>query len=85
MSGLNGGEGLVTLQGRFDTGCTTRKTKQMRPSTGRSSLTSLGVFNHPSTCWRDNTAGYKQSRRFLKVQESIRQDELQLQELLDRG
>ena len=23
-------------------------------------------FSHPSTCWRDNTAGHKQSRRFLE-------------------
>ena len=23
-------------------------------------------FNHPDTCWRDNTAGHKQSRRFLE-------------------
>ncbi|KAM9653655.1 uncharacterized protein ACIBXB_010484 [Morphnus guianensis] len=25
-----------------------------------------GDFNHPGICWRDNTAGYKQSRRFLE-------------------
>ncbi|GAB0187276.1 hypothetical protein GRJ2_001192900 [Grus japonensis] len=25
----------------------------------------MGDFNHPNICWRDNTAGYKQSRRFL--------------------
>jgi len=23
-------------------------------------------FNHPNICWRDNTAGRKQSRRFLE-------------------
>ncbi|GAB0182893.1 hypothetical protein GRJ2_000754600 [Grus japonensis] len=23
-------------------------------------------FSHPDTCWRDNTAGHKQSRRFLE-------------------
>lgn len=25
-----------------------------------------GNFNHPDSCWRDNTAGHKQPRRFLK-------------------
>jgi len=25
----------------------------------------MGDFNHPNICWRDNTAGQKQSRRFL--------------------
>jgi len=25
----------------------------------------MGDFNHPGICWRDNTAGHKQSRRFL--------------------
>jgi len=25
----------------------------------------MGDFNHPDICWRDNTAGHKQSRRFL--------------------
>jgi len=29
-------------------------------------LVILGNFNHPNICWRDNTAGYKQSRRFLE-------------------
>ena len=23
-------------------------------------------FNYPNICWRDNTAGHKQSRRFLE-------------------
>jgi len=23
-------------------------------------------FNHPNICWRDNTAGHKQSRKFLE-------------------
>jgi len=26
----------------------------------------VGDFKHPSICWRDNTAGHKQSRRFLE-------------------
>ncbi|GAB0206090.1 hypothetical protein GRJ2_003074600 [Grus japonensis] len=26
----------------------------------------MGDFNHPGICWRDNTAGHKQSRRFLE-------------------
>ena len=26
----------------------------------------MGEFNHPAICWRDNTAGHKQSRRFLE-------------------
>ncbi|GAB0184556.1 hypothetical protein GRJ2_000920900 [Grus japonensis] len=26
----------------------------------------MGDFDHPSICWRDNTAGHKQSRRFLE-------------------
>ena len=26
----------------------------------------LGDFNHPDICWRDNTTGHMQSRRFLE-------------------
>ncbi|GAB0179473.1 hypothetical protein GRJ2_000412600 [Grus japonensis] len=26
----------------------------------------MGNFNHPNICWRDNTEGHKQSRRFLE-------------------
>ncbi|GAB0199286.1 hypothetical protein GRJ2_002394000 [Grus japonensis] len=26
----------------------------------------MGDFNHPDICWRDNTAGHKQSRKFLE-------------------
>ncbi|GAB0187348.1 hypothetical protein GRJ2_001200100 [Grus japonensis] len=29
-------------------------------------LVLMGDFNHPNICWRDNTAGHKQSRRFLE-------------------
>jgi len=28
-------------------------------------LVFMGDFNHINNCWRDNTAGHKQSRRFL--------------------
>jgi len=29
-------------------------------------LVLMGDFNHPDICWRDNTAGHRQSRRFLE-------------------
>ena len=29
-------------------------------------LVLMGDFNHPDMYWRDNTAGHKQSRRFLE-------------------
>jgi len=29
-------------------------------------LVLTGDFNHPKICWRDNTAGLNQSRRFLE-------------------
>ncbi|GAB0189075.1 hypothetical protein GRJ2_001372800 [Grus japonensis] len=29
-------------------------------------LVLMGDFNNPDICWRDNTAGHKQSRRFLE-------------------
>ncbi|PKU28440.1 rna-directed dna polymerase from mobile element jockey-like [Limosa lapponica baueri] len=29
-------------------------------------LVLMGDFNNPDSCWRDNTAGHKQSRRFLE-------------------
>ncbi|KAF1487044.1 hypothetical protein FQV17_0000336, partial [Megadyptes antipodes antipodes] len=29
-------------------------------------LVLMGDFNHPDVCWRDNTAGHKQSGRFLE-------------------
>ena len=52
-------------------GYPTRKTEQIRPSKiGATScsqaLVLMGDFNHPNICWRDNTAGHKQSRRFLE-------------------
>ena len=40
----------------------------MRPSTDRCSqaLVLMRDFNYPNICWRDNTSGHKQSRRFLE-------------------
>jgi len=32
-------------------------------------LVLMGDFNHPDICWRDNTAGHRQSRRFFKCVE----------------
>jgi len=29
-------------------------------------LVLMGYFNHANICWRDNTAGHKQSRRFVE-------------------
>ncbi|GAB0206983.1 hypothetical protein GRJ2_003163900 [Grus japonensis] len=29
-------------------------------------LVLMGDFNHPNICWRDNTVGHKQSRKFLE-------------------
>jgi len=29
----------------------------------------MGDFNHPDTCWQDNTAGHNQSKRFLESTE----------------
>ncbi|PKU40674.1 glycerol kinase [Limosa lapponica baueri] len=31
----------------------------------------MGDFSHPSICWRDNTAGHKQFRRFLECIDDI--------------
>jgi len=41
--------------------------KQIGGASCSQALDLLGIFNHPDTCWRDNTAGYKQSRRFLNA------------------
>ena len=32
-------------------------------------LVLMGDFNHPDICWRDNTAGHRQARRFLECVE----------------
>ena len=32
-------------------------------------LVLMGDFNHPNICWRDNTAGHRQARRFLECVE----------------
>jgi len=34
--------------------------------TGTQALILMGDFNCPDTCWRDNTAGHKQSMGFLE-------------------
>jgi len=71
----------VSIEGRAGTGGITvracyrpadqgyRVNKALYRQTGAASrsqaLVLIGDFNHPTICWRDNTAGHKQSRRFL--------------------
>lgn len=48
----------------------------MRPSENRKKPhvhrpCSLGALNHPEICWRDNTVGDKQSRRFLQYPDNF--------------
>jgi len=31
----------------------------------------MGNFNYPSICWKDNTAGHQQSRKFLECTDDI--------------
>lgn len=33
----------------------------------------MGNFNHCGICWKDNTAGFKQSKRFLECLDDLRQ------------
>ncbi|PKU39374.1 rna-directed dna polymerase from mobile element jockey-like [Limosa lapponica baueri] len=40
--------------------------RQIRATSCSQALVLMGDFNYPSICWRDNTAGHKQSRRFLE-------------------
>ncbi|MCQ4021281.1 hypothetical protein FK520_27165, partial [Klebsiella pneumoniae] len=40
--------------------------KQLARAARSSALVLMGDFNHPDICWRDNTAGHRQSRRFLE-------------------
>ncbi|GAB0179197.1 hypothetical protein GRJ2_000385000 [Grus japonensis] len=40
--------------------------RQMGAASHSQALVLMGDFNHPHICWRDNTAGHKQSRRFLE-------------------
>jgi len=37
--------------------------RQIGPASRSQALVLMGEFNHPDICWRDNTAGCKQSRR----------------------
>ncbi|KAK4812684.1 hypothetical protein QYF61_012194 [Mycteria americana] len=40
--------------------------RQTGAASGSQALVLMGNFNHPDICWRDNTAGHEQSRRFLE-------------------
>jgi len=40
--------------------------RQIGTASHSQALVLVGYFNHPIICWRDNTAGYKQSRKFLE-------------------
>lgn len=42
--------------------------KQIEAASGLNlqALVLMGDSNHPDICWRDNTAGHEQSRRFLE-------------------
>ncbi|KAM9590815.1 uncharacterized protein ACIBXB_005869 [Morphnus guianensis] len=40
--------------------------RQIGAASRSQALGLMGNFNHPDICWRDNTAGHKQSRRFLE-------------------
>ncbi|GAB0207569.1 hypothetical protein GRJ2_003222600 [Grus japonensis] len=40
--------------------------RQIGAASHSQALVLMGDFNHPDICWRDNTAGHKQSRRFLE-------------------
>ncbi|KAK4811175.1 hypothetical protein QYF61_019806 [Mycteria americana] len=40
--------------------------RQIGAASRLQALVLMGGFNHPDICWRDNTAGHKQSKRFLE-------------------
>ena len=40
--------------------------RQIGAASCSQALVLMGDLNHPDICWRDNTAGHKQSRRFLE-------------------
>ncbi|GAB0203333.1 hypothetical protein GRJ2_002798900 [Grus japonensis] len=40
--------------------------RQIGAASHSQALVLMGDFNHSDICWRDNTAGHKQSRRFLE-------------------
>jgi len=39
--------------------------RQIGEDSHSKALVLMGNFNHPDLCWRNNTAGHRQSRRFL--------------------
>jgi len=44
--------------------------RQIGAASHSQALVLVGDFNHPDICWKDNTAGHKQSRRFLECIDS---------------
>ncbi|GAB0208094.1 hypothetical protein GRJ2_003275100 [Grus japonensis] len=40
--------------------------RQVGAASCSQALVLMGDFNHPNICWKGNTAGHKQSRRFLE-------------------
>ncbi|GAB0179939.1 hypothetical protein GRJ2_000459200 [Grus japonensis] len=40
--------------------------RQIGAASCSQALVLMGDFNHPDICWRDNTAGHNQSRKFLE-------------------
>ncbi|PKU28864.1 dtw domain-containing protein 2 [Limosa lapponica baueri] len=40
--------------------------KQIREASCSQALVVMGNFNHPDSCWKDNTVGHKKSRKFLE-------------------
>lgn len=40
--------------------------RQVGAASHSQSVILMGDFNHPCICWKDNTAGHKNSRRFLE-------------------
>ncbi|GAB0188331.1 hypothetical protein GRJ2_001298400 [Grus japonensis] len=40
--------------------------RQIEAASHSQALFLMGDFNHPDICWRDSTAGHKQSRKFLE-------------------
>ncbi|GAB0182918.1 hypothetical protein GRJ2_000757100 [Grus japonensis] len=76
-SGLKGRQGEETLQSDLIVGICYRPPnqedqadealyRQIGTASHSQALVLMGDFNHPNICWRDNTAGHKQSRRFLE-------------------
>ena len=42
------------------------ESRQLEAASRLEALILKGDFNHPNICWRSNTAGHKQSRKFLE-------------------